>query len=581
MTNLWSKLLSFISLFICSLFLFILIPSTGAINNQLDQIARNITVKVAGKSSGSGVILKKDSGKYMVLTAKHVVTREDKYQITAPDNKTFALDYGTVKKHPLLDLATIEFETDQEYATATIGDGEAISAETPVFIAGFPGGTQYQFTEGKTLGKVNPPFGDGYAIIYTNPTRAGMSGGPVLDQSGKLIGIHGRAGNGEEWTDPETGNPSKIKSDVKMGIPINSFKDGEFKPSSEIKPTTILVSEIIPAPVPSTKTKETPAPAMRIETPIKRSVDPDLYYGNVVKLASFVGHSGDVNSVAVSPSGKIIASSSADRSIKIWNLQGQILRSIRVVGSPSDVKITPDGKYVVASAGKVLDLYDIEKGRLAFSLRGQEGNIRKFAISPDSRYLATASLDKTIKIWDLETRQEVRTLTGHKDWVLAVTFTPDGSKIISSGGGKNNNVINIWEVNSGKLLHSLSGHKDWVNAISINPDGNFLVSASHDKTIKIWDLIQTKLVKTLEGHKGWITSVAISPDGNTIASGSYDSTIKLWNLKTGKLIKTITAQTTKNKALPQRVLSVLFSLDGQTIVSSGEDNEIKIWVALQ
>ena len=589
MVSIWKRFLLFASLFICSLVYFIFIPSTRAINDsQIEQIARSITVKVAGNSKGSGVILKKDGSRYLVLTAKHVVAREDKYQIITPDNKNFPLDYSTVKKHPSLDLATIGFETDQEYATAAIGDGESINAEVPVFIAGFPGGAQYEFTKGKTLGKVAPPFSDGYAIVYTNSTKAGMSGGPVLDESGKLVGIHGRAGNGEEWTDPETGNPSKIKSDVKMGIPINSFNAEELKPSSEIKPTQILVSEITSAPPPATipvKTIPTSEPEVKpqikVDLSIKRSVDPNLYYRNVVKLASFVGHSGDVNSVAVSPSGKIIASSSADRSIKIWNFQGQILRNIRVVGSPSDVKITPNGQYVIASAGKVIDLYDIEQGRLAFSLRGHEGNIRKFAISPDTKYLATASLDKTIKIWDLATRKEIRTLTGHRDWVLAVTFTPDGQKVISSGGGKNNNIINIWDVNSGKLITSLTGHKDWINTLAITPDGNFLVSGSHDKTIKVWDFSQNKLVKTLEGHKGWVTTVAVSPDGNTIASGSYDSTIKLWNLKTGKLIETVAAQKAKNNSLPQRVLSVLFGLDGQTIVSSGEDNEVKIWVALQ
>ena len=117
----------------------------------------------------------------------------------------------------------------------------------------------------------------------------------------------------------------------------------------------------------------------------------------------------------------------------------------------------------------------------------------------------------------------VNTLTGHSDYISALTISPDG-KILASGD--DDNTIKLWNLTTGKLLRTLHGHSDTVSS-----DGQILASGSWDNTIKLWNLSTGKLLRTLSKHSSAIYSVAISPNGQIIASGS-DDTIKLWDLST-------------------------------------------------
>jgi len=119
-------------------------------------------------------------------------------------------------------------------------------------------------------------------------------------------------------------------------------------------------------------------------------------------------------------------------------------------------------------------------------------------------------------------------------------------------------------------LRTLTGHGNYVRSVAFSPDGNTLASGSSDQTIKLWRVRDGRLMKTITGHGNWVRSVAFSPDGNTLASGSYDNTIKLWRVSDGKLMKTLTGHGSS-------VLSVAFSPDGKTLASGSEDNTIKLW----
>jgi len=185
-------------------------------------------------------------------------------------------------------------------------------------------------------------------------------------------------------------------------------------------------------------------------------------------------------------------------------------------------------KYEIFPASPQLLISDLSSLRfLDKTLTGHSDRVRSVVYSPDGRYLASGSLDKTIKIWEVATGTELRTLTGYSIGVLSVVYSPDGHYLAS---GSNDNTIKIWEVATGKQLRTPTGHSEVVRSVVYSPDGRYLASGSQDKTIKIWEVATGKELRTLTGHSQTVVSVAYSPDGRYLASGSSDKTIKIWRV---------------------------------------------------
>jgi WD40 repeat protein len=202
-------------------------------------------------------------------------------------------------------------------------------------------------------------------------------------------------------------------------------------------------------------------------------------------------------------------------------------------------------------------------------LKGHSSDVNAVAFSPDGTTLSSASDDKTIKLWNLDSGEEIHTLEGHGNWIWAIAFSPD-TKILASGSA--DKTIKLWNLKTGKLIRTLEGNTDGVTSVAFSPDGKTLASgtASKDMKIKLWNLETGKLSRTLEGHTNGVPSVAFSPDGKTLASGSWDKTIKLWNLETGKEIRTLQGNA-------ESILSVAFAPDGVTLASGSKDKTIKLW----
>jgi len=179
-------------------------------------IAKNITVKITGYGNGSGVIFAKEENIYSVVTNQHVVPIDTDYEIRTNDGRK----HQVISRQEIsgFDLAIIKFESEQSYQIATMGDSDNINALQKIYVAGFPGETiDIDITDG-TIRSIrqeviqNPKKEKGYALIYTNQTISGSSGGAVLDEQGRLIGINGD-------TDPDI----KTGRDISRGIPINLF----------------------------------------------------------------------------------------------------------------------------------------------------------------------------------------------------------------------------------------------------------------------------------------------------------------------------------------------------------------------
>ncbi|PZV12247.1 MAG: hypothetical protein DCF20_17855 [Pseudanabaena sp.] len=283
------------------------------------------------------------------------------------------------------------------------------------------------------------------------------------------------------------------------------------------------------------------------------------------ELRTLKGHTSDVLSVAFSPNDKVIVSGSFDNTLKLWNLEGKELYTLK--GHSKEVRsvaFSPDGKLIASgSADKTIKLWNLEGKELSIC-EGHHAGVRSLSFSPDGKMIASGSLDRTIKLWDLEGK-ELLTFKSHMGAVLSVAFAPNGKYIISASDDHTIRLLDL----EGQELRIFKGHYAGVRSVSFSPDGKIVLSSSDDKTIKLWNL-EGEEILTLEGHSNKIWSVAFSPDGQTIASGSNDKTVKLWNLKDRE-------QCTIFKGHNEKIWSVVFSPDSKTIASCSFDKTVKLW----
>ncbi len=171
------------------------------------------------------------------------------------------------------------------------------------------------------------------------------------------------------------------------------------------------------------------------------------------------------------------------------------------------------------------------------TLAGHSDAVNGVALSADRRRAASASWDKTLKVWDLETGDELRTLVGHSGWVTGVALSADGRRAVSASRDK---TIKVWDLETGDELRTLAGHSNAVNGVALSADGRRAVSASWDKTLKVWDIETGAELRTLAGHSSGVIGVALSAGGRRAVSASSDHTLKVWDLETSAVIATFT-----------------------------------------
>lgn len=203
-------------------------PIVASIGDEaIAEIAEATTVMIASQNSGSGAIVDKQGDTYTVLTAKHVVQNPDQYFIVAPDEQEYQLDHSTVNSLPDVDLALVRFTSSQTYRVAKLGNSDRIQLGTSVYVAGWRHAEPpietvlLRFVGGSIAARPPRPLPEGYQLIYTNVTGFGMSGGPILNEEGELIGIHGQK-EGREVFLPNYETITD-ETNFNLGIPINTF----------------------------------------------------------------------------------------------------------------------------------------------------------------------------------------------------------------------------------------------------------------------------------------------------------------------------------------------------------------------
>ncbi|MEU8587105.1 hypothetical protein AB0C59_08890 [Streptomyces sp. NPDC048664] len=306
------------------------------------------------------------------------------------------------------------------------------------------------------------------------------------------------------------------------------------------------------------------------------------------------GHSGPVYLTSFSPNGRVLATASYDRTVRLWDVSDPA--HARPLGKPltghtswvSTAVFSPDGR-VLATAGDDGDiwLWDVTDPQhahpFAEPLTGGSGAVYLAAFSPDGRTLATADDDHTVRLWDVADPRHPRPLgaplIGHTGSVRTVAFSPDGRTLASSGDDA---TIRLWDVADPRhprpVGRPLTAASSTVHSIAFSPDGRTLASGSKDDTVRLWDVTDTRhprsLGKPLATHTGPIWSVAFSPDGSLLAAGSADSTASLWNVSNPAFPSQVGEPLTGGSG---EMYAVGFSPDGHTLATGSGDSRIRLW----
>eukprot|EP00808_Paulinella_micropora_P017876 g67566.t1 len=207
----------------------------------------------------------------------------------------------------------------------------------------------------------------------------------------------------------------------------------------------------------------------------------------------FKGHTDQVTSVAFSHTDKnILASGSADKSVRIWLVDQGVCRPLPLE-------------------------------------QGHSSTVNCLAFSHNGQLLASAGKDRNICIWNLEQRTLVKRLEGHHGSILRISL--HGNRLASRD---NRGAVKLWDLEALKELNNFEGKPSVVGAVAISPDGKYVASGGKDKVIIVWDTRGGQVSHVLQGHSEGITSLCFSPDGHQLASASLDETIRVWSIRVAK-----------------------------------------------
>ncbi|KAL2138340.1 hypothetical protein VTI28DRAFT_6965 [Corynascus sepedonium] len=248
-----------------------------------------------------------------------------------------------------------------------------------------------------------------------------------------------------------------------------------------------------------------------------------------------------------------------------WSSYIQTLEGHR--GSVSSVAWSYDStRLASASADKTVKIWDPVTGHCMSALEGHSSFVSSVAWSHDSTWLASASYDGTINIWDTATDQCMSTLEGHSSYIDSVAWSYDSTRLASASADK---TVKIWDPVTGHCMSALEGHSSFVSSVAWSHDSTWLASASYDGTINIWDTATDQCMSTLEGHSSYIDSVAWSYDSNRLASVSNYGAVKLWDTATGQYISALAGYTNSHNP-------VAWSYGSAWLASVSNGNEIKV-----
>ncbi|MAS36591.1 MAG: hypothetical protein CL610_21480 [Anaerolineaceae bacterium] len=324
--------------------------------------------------------------------------------------------------------------------------------------------------------------------------------------------------------------------------------------------------------------------------------------------AELTGHEGLVTRLRYTPDGTQLLSGSLDRTLRLWDVASseQVLH-ISSPGAILNLDVSPDGLRAVSSSGdsdltgrtdpliidRTVRIWDLETGDELQRFEPNSGFVRAVAFSPDARQVVAGTWNQDsggrLHLWNAETGEVVNTFYGHTDIVTAVDFSADGRQLYSASWDR---TLRVWNVGTALEVQRFVGHEDRVLAMALSPDGEYVMTGTGnagndvpdpqidraaDPVVWLWDLKSRAQIRLMEGHDDWVWSAVLSPDDTLAASGA--GPLRPPALDTSIRIWDVATgqQLRKLEGHTDTVQTVVFSPDGQTIASASWDGTVRFW----
>jgi WD40 repeat protein/serine/threonine protein kinase len=316
------------------------------------------------------------------------------------------------------------------------------------------------------------------------------------------------------------------------------------------------------------------------------------------------GHKGAVYHTEFSADGRILVSCGQDGTVRFWDVTtGRLLRTIDTsAGEVNWAAFTQDGRTLatvhddgvlllwagtdwgertaltthkgdvifaafvaegrrVVTAGRTdgfIRIWDVESRREIKSQRVSDDYLEGVAVSPDGQSLAIAANGRRVNLWKLDDLSKLSSSLIDDYGFYGVAFSSDGSRLAV---GSSHHVVELWEPGVGerRVMGPGDGHRSAVQSVALLPGDHTIVSASDDMTVKLWDVESGRCMGTLQGHTGKVWGVSISPDGATLATASSDGTVKLWAARIPDYTLSLPPETV------HKGLSIAFTTDGKAL----------------
>ena len=252
----------------------------------------------------------------------------------------------------------------------------------------------------------------------------------------------------------------------------------------------------------------------------------------------------------------LVAAGTSESYIKVWSLDGKPLPS--VLDGPND-KPTSSRK-LIGHSGPVT--------AVAFSPAVANSSTNPESPATGPRYLLSSSVDKSIRLWDVETWRCLVAYKGHNTPVWDVRWGPFGHYFATAGYDR---TARLWATEHISCLRIFAGHDRDVDVVAFHPNSAYIFTGSCDRTVRMWAINTGNSVRLFSGHKGNITSVECSPHGKTLASADDTGTIIIWDLASGRGLKRMRGHAKGG------IWSLSWSVESNVLVSAGHDGTVRVW----